>query len=94
LKDYSAHIAQDLPATPAQVESFLNGKFRKYVEPIPGFFLSRVYKKSEVEKVAGELKPTANDGEYRDTKFGFLWTEFEIAMLYYDFMLHGERRLP
>jgi hypothetical protein len=94
LKDYKKHISDSLPQSTSEIADFLDSDFRKYLEPISGFFRSKHYRLSEIENAGMILESAkAYPWLFKDNKHGFYWSEFEIRMLTFEYKLHGERPL-
>jgi hypothetical protein len=98
LEDYSQNVSNDLPKAPTEVAAFVNGEFKSYLEPIPGFFRMRTYSREAIEKAAGPLTSLGTNMPwgFQDSKFHLYWFEterFEFGLNITGFELHGERPL-
>lgn len=94
LKDYQIHISNSVPQSIEGIPDFLNGEFKKYLEPIPGFIRSKHYKLSDIENAGMKLEPAKELKWFsKDSRYGFYWSEFEVRMLVVEYKLHGERPL-
>ena len=94
--DFTQHVSMDIPKYPTEVQNFMNGPFRKYLEPVPGFIRFKTYSRAQIEKTFGKLTPAGPEHPwfFRDEKLQMWWSEsesFEFGMNITSIMFHGER---
>lgn len=96
LQDFTDHVSPVF-LLKEDIDSFLSGSFKSYLEPIQGFIRTKSYRRSEIEKAAGPLLEVKDmPGFYRDEKCGYFWSETEVSVAgahFIEFRLHGERPL-